>query len=78
MTSPHAVDAGIRLNVDCRNCSAEEELHSGGRCRTCVLGSVVDDPLTNPTRGTIAPDLAPLAAALKSMKRANSGLTWIR
>ena len=67
--------SGIRLNVDCRTCGAEDELHSGGRCWTCVLGNVVDDLLTDPATGAIANDLIPLAAALKSMKRANSGLT---
>ena len=70
--------SGIRLNVDCQSCGAEDELHSGGRCWTCVLGHVVDDLLTDPATGTIANDLIPLAAALKSMKRANSGMTWIR
>lgn len=34
--------------------------------------------LTDPATGAIANDLIPLAAALKSMKRANSGMTWIR
>lgn len=45
---------------------------------TCVLGSVVDDLLTDPATGSVANDLIPLAAALKSMTRANSVLTWIR
>lgn len=45
---------------------------------TCVLGDVVDDLLTNQTTGSMANELIPLAAALKSMKRANSGLTWIQ
>ena len=69
--------SGIRLNIDCRTCGAEDEIHSGGRCWTCVLGNAVDDLLTDPATGSIANDLIPLAAALKSMKRANSGLTWI-
>ncbi|WP_306914757.1 MULTISPECIES: hypothetical protein [unclassified Arthrobacter] len=38
----------------------------------------MDDLLTDPATGSIANELIPLAAALKSMKRANSGLTWIR
>ncbi|WP_234760229.1 Fis family transcriptional regulator, partial [Arthrobacter alkaliphilus] len=70
--------SGIQVNVDCRTCGAEEELHSGGRCWSCVLGLTVDDLLADPARGTISPVLLPLAAALKTMKRANSGLTWIR
>lgn len=69
---------GIRLNVDCRTCGTEDELYSGGRCWTCALGTAVDDVLTDPVTGSIANELIPLAAALKTMKRANSGLTWIR
>ncbi|MBT2550201.1 Fis family transcriptional regulator [Arthrobacter sp. ISL-65] len=70
--------SGVRLNIDCDACGAEDELHSGGRCWSCVLAAVVDDLLTDPSRGTMAPELLPLAMALKSMKRANSGMTWIR
>ena len=70
--------SGVRLNVDCVGCGAEDELYSGGRCWTCVLGDVVDDLLTNQVTGSMAKELMPLAAALKSMKRSNSGLTWIQ
>jgi hypothetical protein len=70
--------SGVRLNIDCESCGAEDELHSGGRCWTCVLGNVVDDLLTDPVTGSMANELVPLAAALKSMKRANSGMTWVR
>ncbi|MFF1385609.1 hypothetical protein ACFVWT_18810 [Arthrobacter sp. NPDC058288] len=70
--------SGVRLNIDCESCGAEDELHSRGRCWTCVLGNVVDDLLTDPVTGSMANELVPLAAALKSMKRANSGMTWIR
>lgn len=70
--------SGIRLNVDCESCGAEDELHSGGRCWSCVLATAVEDLLTDPSRGIMAPELIPLAAALKSMKRANSGITWIQ
>jgi integrase len=42
------------------------------------LATVVEDLLTDPSRGVMAPELIPLAAALKSMKRANSGITWIQ
>lgn len=69
---------GIRLNVDCRTCAAEDKLYSGGRCWTRVLSAVVDGLLTDQAKGSIAYELIPLAAALKSMKRANNGLTWIR
>ncbi|MBA5847364.1 Fis family transcriptional regulator [Gordonia amicalis] len=68
---------GIKLNVDCVECGAEEELYAQGRCWRCVLGSTVDRLLTNPETGVINDELKPFAAALKSMKRANSGLTWI-
>jgi hypothetical protein len=70
--------SGVRLNIDCLRCGAEDELYSGGRCWTCVLGNVVDDLLTNHSTGSMANELIPLAAALKSMKRVNSGLTWIQ
>lgn len=69
--------SGIRLNVDCVDCGAEEELYSQGRCWRCVLGATVDRLLTNPHTGGVNEQLKPFAAALKSMKRANSGLTWI-
>ncbi|MEV4991843.1 Fis family transcriptional regulator [Pseudarthrobacter sp. LMD1-1-1.1] len=70
--------SGVRLNVDCEACGAEDELHSGGRCWKCVLATVVDEVLTNPSTGEMAANLIPLATALKSMKRANSGITWIQ
>lgn len=70
--------SGVRLNIDCQGCAAEDELYTGARCWTCVLGDIVDDLLTNPATGIMATELIPLATALKSMKRANSGITWIR
>ncbi len=63
--------------MDCASCGAEAELHSGGRCWSCVLGAAVDQLLTSPRTGVIDAALQPVAAALKSMTRANSGLTWI-
>lgn len=70
--------SGVKLNVDCLLCGAEDELYTGGRCWGCTLATTVDRLLANPTTGHIATELVPLASALKSMKRANSGLTWIR
>lgn len=70
--------SGVRLNVDCTSCGAEDELHGDGRCTACTLAHTVDGLLADPNSGAIAPELAPLATALKTMKRANSGLTWIR
>jgi len=69
---------GIKLNVDCVECGAEEELYAQGRCWRCVLSVTIDRLLTNPETGAINDELKPFAAALKSMKRANSGLTWIK
>lgn len=60
--------SGVRLNVDCRSCGAEEELYGDGRCWPYVLATTVDRLLTNPTTGEIARELAPMAQALKSMK----------
>lgn len=68
----------VRVNVDCRSCGTEDDLYSGGSCWTCSLGRAVDRALTDPTTGSVSRELAPLAQGLKSMKRANSGLTWIR
>jgi len=70
--------SGVKLNVDCRLCGAEDELYGGGQCWGCTLAATIDRLLTNPATGTMAPELVALAGALKSMERANSGLTWIR
>lgn len=70
--------SGVRLNVDCAQCGAEDELYRGSRCWPCELAVVVDQLLTRPDTGVMAVELVPMATALKSMKRANSGLTWIR
>lgn len=70
--------SGVNLNVDCRVCGAEDELYGGGRCWGCTLATTVDRLLADPSTGAVAPQLVPMATALKSMKRANSGLTWIR
>jgi integrase len=72
------VCTGITLNVDCRSCGREDELHSGGRCWRCVLAATVEDLLTDPTTGQISAALVPVADALKAMERPNSGLTWIK
>jgi hypothetical protein len=70
--------SGVKLNVDCQSCGAEDEIYAGGRCWSCVLEVTVDRLLTNPNTGVMPAELVPVAEALKSMKRANSGLTWIR
>lgn len=38
----------------------------------------MDETLADPATGAVSPLLLPLANGLKQMKRANSGLTWIR
>jgi hypothetical protein len=43
-----------------------------------VLTLTVDQQLTNPSTGLMATELVPAAAAFKSMKRANSGLTRVK
>ncbi|KLU08416.1 Fis family transcriptional regulator [Kocuria sp. SM24M-10] len=68
---------GITLNLDCRTCRTEAELHSGGQCWSCVLAATVDRLLTNPHTQQMHPGLAPVATALKAMDRPNSGLTWL-
>lgn len=70
--------SGVRLNVDCRRCGTEDELYSGGKCWSCAFADRVDMLLTNPETGAIAPELHVIGTALKSMSRANSGMTWIQ
>ena len=69
--------AGITLNVDCRRCGAEEELHSGGRCWACALEDQVRHAFAGPD-GSIPTKFVPLAEALITMRRPNSGMIWIR
>lgn len=69
--------SGISLTLDCHRCGAEAELHSGGRCWACVLEEQVRTVLAGP-HGTVPPALEPLARALATMPRANSGVTWLR
>lgn len=69
--------SGVKLNIDCIGCGNEDEIHSGNRCWACVLSATVDRLLTPEGHGP-SPELQAIATALKSMKRANSGLTWIQ
>lgn len=70
--------SGVKLNVDCRNCGREDKIYADDQCWSCVLANTVDQLMSDPQTGAISPTLVPLADALKSMKRANSGLAWIR
>lgn len=72
------VCSGITINVDCRGCGKEDEVYSAGLCWSCVLSRLVDEALADPFSGVVSPDLQSFAHGLKQMKRANSGLTWIR
>ncbi|WP_236945040.1 Fis family transcriptional regulator [Kocuria flava] len=69
--------SGIAVNLDCRTCRAEAELHSNGQCWACVLAATVDRLLADPRTDRIRPALLPVATALKTMTRPNSGLTWL-
>lgn len=69
--------SGVKLNIDCIGCGNEDEIHSGNRCWACVLAATVDRLLT-PEEKAPSSELQAIATALKSMKRANSGLTWIQ
>ncbi|MCP6725908.1 hypothetical protein NL526_28015, partial [Klebsiella pneumoniae] len=42
-----------------------------------MLATTVERLLTDPRTGRIHPTLVPVAAALKTMARPNSGLTWL-
>jgi hypothetical protein len=44
----------------------------------CELNFVVDSMLADPVTGQTAPELVAIREAMKNMKRANSGLTWIK
>ncbi|MFH5877273.1 hypothetical protein [Arthrobacter sp. NA-172] len=70
--------SGVQLNVDCIGCGTEDELHSGNRCWTCILAMTVDRLLSPADNQPPSPALQAIGTALKSMKRANSGLTWIQ
>lgn len=70
--------SGIHLNVDCARCGAEAELYRAGHCWRCELSDQVNQLLTHPESGNITVELEPFAAALKSMSRPNSGVTWLR
>jgi len=70
--------SGIRMNLDCRTCGREDEIYRDNQCWACVLADHVDALLRHPDTGAMNPELLPLADALKAVKRANSGMTWIR
>lgn len=70
--------SGVRVNIDCRRCGDEVELYRDGSCQGCILNDLVDSAFADPRTGKTSSQLVPMADALKSMERPNSGLTWIR
>jgi len=67
----------VRLNVDCVRCGGEAEIYRADLCWRCHLCDLVDDVLAGPD-DSIPEQLRPVRAALLSMERPNSGVTWIR
>lgn len=68
--------SGVRLNVDCVECGAEEELYREGRCWRCELrreATSLLSPINAPKS-----KVGLLIDAIAGMTRPNSGLTWIR
>jgi integrase len=69
--------SGITINVDCKGCGREDELYNARLCWSCVLAAEVPVLLAGPD-GTVSAALQPLSDALAGMRRANSGITWLR
>ena len=69
--------SGLPLNQTCRSCGDETDLAKGQTCWRCLLTSMTRALLAGPD-GIIPAGLEPLAAAICSMPRPNSGVTWLR
>ncbi|MFR9802652.1 hypothetical protein ACL02T_10155 [Pseudonocardia sp. RS010] len=69
--------SGVPLMLTCAGCGQEAWLAKGATCWRCLLRDMVHDHLAGPD-GQISPALQPMAEALCSMPRANSGVTWMR
>lgn len=69
--------SGIMIPVDCARCGAEDILYRSGTCYRCALNDEITGLLTGPD-GQLAPELLPLAIAVRTMPSANSGITWLR
>jgi integrase len=69
--------SGLPLNQTCRGCGDETDLAKGQTCWRCLLTGMTRELLAGPD-GTIPPGLEPLATAICSMPRPNSGVTWLR
>jgi hypothetical protein len=69
--------SGLPLKQTCRGCGEETDLAKGETCWRCLLTTMVGDLLAGPD-GAVPAGLQPLATAICSMPRANSGVTWLR
>jgi hypothetical protein len=69
--------SGIPLDLTCRECGLEQPIARGRKCWRCRLREKIAECLTGPD-GRVPPQLQPLAEALISMPRANSGWVWLR
>lgn len=67
--------SGVRINIDCVACGAEDELYAAGKCWRCYLDNEITVALGERVD---EPEYAKFKAALVSAPRANSTLTWIR
>lgn len=69
--------SGITVPVECRRCGVEDDLYRKGTCWRCALGDEVG-LLLGDDAGVVPDHLTPLADAIACMRRANSGITWLR
>ncbi|ORI25630.1 hypothetical protein BJI47_03080 [Rhodococcus sp. 1168] len=67
----------IPLDLTCTRCGTETWLAKAKTCWRCLLDDIVRDLLSGPD-GVVLESLEPLATAIVTMPRANSGVTWIR
>jgi len=68
--------SGIRLSVDCARCGIEDILYRAATCWRCALDDEITGVLTG-LDGYIPAALVPLAVAVRTMPRPNSGITWL-
>ena len=69
--------SGLPLDQTCTGCGEETWLAKGRTCWRCLLDTMVRELLAGPD-GSVDTALEPLAVAIASMPRPNSGVTWIR
>jgi hypothetical protein len=69
--------SGVPLKLSCSGCGEEAWLAKGATCWRCLLREMVDGHLSG-SDGHVPPALRPMAEAICSMPRPNSGVTWMR